>query len=652
MSKKQKHPVNQDSTVKPPQQHPPKRGKQTQTGLWESYKPWWLLAGIVGFTILVLFPTLKADFVNWDDDIYITENPLLVHLSENLKTFFTEPIASNYHPLTILSLALDYQLVGMKPFWYHFVNLLFHLFNTVLVFLFIKRLSSNKTNVALIVALLFAIHPMHLESVAWISERKDVLYTFFFLLSLIFYLRHLDTPKISLLALSLFLFILSALSKPAAVTLPVVLVLIDWYLNKKLTTKTIIEKVPFFLVALIIGYVTWVIQAKTAISDFGSYTIPQRFMFAAYGSVMYIVKLFVPYNLAVLHPYPALNNGLPIIYYITFVVALGLLAAVVWSLRHTKVVAFGAMFYLINVALVLQFVSVGMAIISERYTYVPYIGLCFILAMGYHYYTTQKPQMATPLLAVLLGFVGIMSIVTFNRTAVWQNSDVLWTDVINKYPDKSPVAYNNRGNYFRNDNQQQKALADFNKAISLLSDYQLAYVNRGNVYFTLNRNEEAIKDYNKGIELKPDDAKAYCNRSAVQFQLGQYDKAIEDASKALELKPIYPDAWLNRSVTYAVLNKHKEAVEDFDNYINYKDDNAKMYNWRGISLRALGKQPEALLDFNKAIQMDGKNGEFYLNRSYTHNELRNRAQALADAQKAKSLGYKVEDSYLQNLNQN
>lgn len=645
MSKKKTTPVHQENTAKNRQQ----KANRNTTYLNLQNRTVWMLAGIVLFSLIVLFPVLKADFVNWDDDIYITENPLLVNLGENLKTYFTEPIASNYHPLTILSLAIDFQITGMEPFWYHLVNLIFHLLNTVLVFYFILQISRQKQDVALIVALLFAIHPLHLESVAWISERKDVLYTFFFMLSLILYLRFLEKPKITLIALSLFMFVLSALSKPAAVTLPVVLILLDWYMERKVNVKSLVEKIPFFIIAFIIGYLTVIIQSKTAIGSFESYTIVQRFMFAAYGTVMYIVKMFIPYNMSVLHPYPDVSKGVPMVYYLTFLAALALLGAVVWSFKRTKVVVFGMLFYLINVALVLQFVSVGMAIISERYTYVPYIGLFYVLAIGYHFYKNQRPQMATGLTITVLAFAGLLSLVTFNRTTVWQNSDLLWTDVITKYPDKSPVAYNNRGNYFRNENQQQKALADFNKAISLSSDYQLAYVNRGNVYFTLNRNDEAIKDYNKGIELKPDDAKAFCNRSAVQFQLGLYEKAIEDATRALELKPIYPDAWLNRSVTYAVLNRHEEAVKDFDSYIKYKDDNAKMYNWRGISLRALKKLPQALLDFDKAIQMDGKNGEFYLNRSYTHNDLGNRAQALSDALKAKSLGQKVEDSYLQGL---
>lgn len=648
MNKKQK-PAATTAAGNTTTQTPKKNKTANSQGIWQAYKNWWLLAAVLLFSTMVLWRTLDGDFVNWDDDIYVTENPLLENLSSNLKTYFTQPIASNYHPLTILSLAIDYQLVGMNPWWYHVVNLVFHLLNTLLVYLFIKQLSRGKENVSLIVAVLFAIHPMHLESVAWISERKDVLFTFFFLLSSLSYMRYTHTGKVQHLAGSLGLFLLSCLSKPAAVTLAPTLVIIDWYMGRKFNQKAILDKIPYFIIALIFGIVTFIIQRDTAVSDFAAYTMFQRIMFASYGMVIYIIKLFVPYNLAVLHPYPNVPEGLTTFYYIAPLLVAALIAAVIWSVQKTKVVAFGFLYYLINVALVLQFMSVGMAIISERYTYVPYIGLFFILAMGFDYLRRQRPQLALPLTAIMVGYIVVMSVVTYNRTALWKNSDTLWTDVIKKYPNKAPVAHNNRGTYYRAEKQMQKALEDFNLAIQLLTDYQLAYVNRGNVYFSLNENEKALADYNKGLEIKKDDAKAFCNRAAVYFQLGQYEKAIEDGTNALKYKPIYPDAWMNRGVTYAVLGKHPEAIKDFTDYVAHQKDNPKIFNWRGISHVALKQYQQAIDDFNTAIKMKPDEGEFYYQRALAYNEMGNAALALPDVKKAKSLGYKVDEAFLQKL---
>lgn len=644
MSKKQK--TTATPTAKEPQQ---KRAGQKSASNKQPYKSLWLLGGVVLFTALVLFPLLQADFVNWDDDIYILENPLIANIGANFTTYFTQAMASNYHPLTMVSLAIDYALVGQKPFLFHLVNLLFHLLNTALVFFFIKSISKGNTEVALLVALLFGIHPMHVESVAWISERKDVLFTCFFLLSMLAYLRYTETNALKWWLPAFVFFAISVLSKPAAVTLPVILLLLDWYLGRSINLKSLLEKLPFFILALVIGYVTVEIQRHTAIGSFESYTIPQRFMFASYGLVMYIVKMFVPWHLSVLHPYPSTTGGLPFIYMLAPALAAILLAAVAWSVKRTKLVAFGFLFYFINVALVLQFLSVGMAIMSERYTYVPYIGLFYVVAMGAYFFMKQKPQMATAIRTTIAGYALLLALVTFNRTAVWQNSELLWTDVIEKYPDKAPVAHNNRGTYYRTEKRYPEALADYNKAISLSVDYQLPYLNRGNVYFNTNQNEQALADYNKAIELKDDDAKAYCNRSAVYFQLNQLEKGLADATRAIELQPIYPDAWMNRSVIFASLNRHEEAVADFTSYLKHKPDTPKMLNWRGISYRALKKYQEALADFNSAIKLDPNVGEYYANRSYAHNDLGNRAAALTDAQKAKSMGFKIDDAYLQGL---
>ncbi|MCC7222675.1 MAG: tetratricopeptide repeat protein [Chitinophagales bacterium] len=629
---------------------------------WRQPKTLMCLGLILALTALAFARALGNDFINWDDPDYVYESEFITSLSaESLRRMFTESIVSNYHPLSILSLAIDYTFSGLKPFGYHLSNYILHLINVVLVFVFTRRvaldywqsdanMATDTTHhnwqwrssvVGLIVAVLFAIHPLHVESVAWVSERKDMLYTLFMLPAFIAYMNYRKTNSKAQYVAALFFYLLSLLSKPSAVVFPILLLCLDYLHRRAWSMAWLIEKIPFFALSFLFGIITINVQVDTAIGEFAQYSIPQRICFASYGFVMYIIKLFFPTNQSVLYPYPILTNGLPPMFMIAPLLALGIVAATVWSSRSTRIVAFGLLFYFFNIALVLQFMSVGEAIMSERYTYMSYFGLFFILAMLYDY-ISQKNGAMQP---VLLGILGLVSLSfaykTHDRLAVWKNSEILWTNVIDQYPNRIPTAHNNRGHYRRQHDRPQEALQDLSMAIQLHPKYHLAFVNRGNTYFSLNKNDEALADYNKAIELKPDYAESYGNRGSVYFQKQQYDLAMADYNKALELKKHYPDAYLNRAVTYSVLGKHELAKADYDAYIATTTDNAKAYYWRGLANRHLKMIPQSLPDFDRAIQLDPKNGEFYLHRSYTHKDLGNTAAAEADVQKAKSLGIKV-----------
>jgi len=635
---------------------------------WKDTKVWTLLSALLVLTAIVFSPALNGEFVNWDDDIYVTDNNYLVNFDvEAITTFFTQPIASNYHPLTILSLAIDYQLVGKSPFWYHMHNLLWHFVNIILVFYFVFLLSKRYLSrlpsfniklqsaydasvmVAIMAAAIFAIHPMHVESVAWISERKDVLYACFLLLSLISYLHYLDHKKWQYFLTTSLFFILSCLCKPAAVILPLLLFLLDYLFQRPINAKSILEKVPLLGISVLFGVLTIIIQADSAIGDPDKYSFLQRSVFAAYGFSAYVIKFFVPFQLSTLHPYPLLVGNFSTAMQVAPIVALGIIGASLYSIKHTKVIIFSVAFYLITVILVLQFLSVGMAVMSERYTYVPYIGLSLIVGAAYVYLIQKKPQWRNMFLVAFCGWLLALSAVSFVRCGVWQNSERLWSDVIEKYPDAAPVAHNNRGTFYRDKGKSAKAIQDFNAAIKLKNDYHLAYNNRGNVYFSRQQNDKALADYNKVLSIKPDDSKAYCNRAAVYFQQGKYTEGIADATKALALQPIYPDAMINRAVLYSVTNNHAAAKKDYDNYLRYRPNNHQAYNWRGLALRHLKQYPQALNDFNKAIQLHAKVGEYYLNRSYIHADMGNTSAALKDAQKAQQLGQKVDAAYMNGL---
>src|SRR4030095_8431501 len=379
----------------------------------------WILA-IVAITAIFFLPMFKNGFTNWDDEFYVINNHLL--RGPDWAGIFNTPVVSNYHPLTIISLAINFAISGIDPSSYMIFNLLLHLANTVLVYYFILQISSGKNYVALFTALIFGIHPMHVESVAWISERKDLLYTLFFLLSLIQYWRFLQTGKKSKLILCFLFFSLSLLSKPAAIILPLLLLLFDYWQGRAFHKKVIIEKIPFLLLALIFAVITLKIQSGSAITGFDSYPLWTRFFFANYVSVAYLVRFIIPYPLSAFHPFPSPGNlGLPVL--LSPLIML-ILLTIIWLKRKNKLFIFSFLFYLLNILLVLQVVTVGAALVAERYTYVPYIGVAFFVTMLIDQYVNKYRKKWVWLFTASLAFV--FCFITFQRVKVWKDSGTLW----------------------------------------------------------------------------------------------------------------------------------------------------------------------------------------------------------------------------------
>ena len=627
-----------------------------------------LLAGIVLLTYIAFSPSLKNGFTNWDDNVYVAENTLIKSISgDNIKKMFNtnSVVSNNYHPITILSLAIDYKLSGFNPKTYHLTNLVFHLLNTILVFWFIFLLSGKKTAVAAIVALFFGIHPMHVESVAWISERKDVLYTFFFLAALIGYHKYLLTAgkrKILLYAFILLLFLLSILSKAMAVVLPLVLLLIDYYKERKFDKYVILEKLPFFALSLVFGVLASQIQSG-AIADIETFTWLQRLSFASYGLINYIYNLFIPVNLSCFYPYPNLIEGnLPIIFYISPLIVLCLFIVIFLSIKKNKIIAFGFLFFCVTIVLVLQFISVGQVIMADRYSYLPYIGLLFPIAMSYEWLRQQnKKHNRYKIISNLLLIICIsLSIwLTHNRTKVWKNSDVLWTDAISKYPGSE--AYRNRGSYLVNkiaydigekrvaENEYDRALEDFNMSIKINPNNAKVYINRANIHGLKSKFDLALSDYSKAIELDNTDAQTFFNRAITYSMMKQYDKAAVDYTTALSLNPALIAAKENRAYVYVDNGNYEKAIVDLNELIQANPAKSNYYFYRGFAYFKLENTPAALADNSTAIQLSPDFSAAYFNRSVINKKMGKFNDALEDALKAKSLGYTVDANYLDEL---
>ena len=573
--------------------------RKTATPFAQNPVIWALGACVV--TAIVFLPMFANGFTNWDDQFYVIDNPLL--RGPDWLGIFSKPVVSNYHPVTMATLALNYQASALEPFSYHLVNWLLHLFNTGLVFFFAYRMSQNNLWVGFITALFFGIHPMHVESVAWVSERKDVLYTAFFMLSLLAYLNYEQKYSWQKYAATLLFFILSLLSKPAAVTLPVVLLLIDWYKGRSLADKKVwLEKIPFFLLAFAFGLLALNIQAEKAIAQPEFYPVWQRFVFAIYGLGEYFKRLIWPFPLSAIHPFPV-SGMIPSSFYPALILVPVMMAAV-WYFRKNKNVLFGIGFYAVNLALVLQFLTFGNSVISERYTYVPYIGLCFAVAMLW-----AKSNLATSVKNSLLGLflvIGLLfAIVSNKQVHVWKDSISLWTKAIEAYP-TSYIALSNRGNYLVTKlAKYDEGLVDYNLALATKPEHANSLENRCIIYLHKEDFPAAFKDADQLVKFYPSTAKGYYLRAFVEDKLGQPDQAIADYSKAIELDPTNGEPRANRGIIYFNNKQNYQAAKD---------------------------------DFDEAIRINPKNGEIILNRVRCWIALRNKAEALKDIDLARQIG--------------
>ncbi len=465
------------------------------------------------------------------------------------------------------------------------------------------------------------------------------------------YIRYTQNGRTGSYLAVLVLFILSLLSKPAAVIFPIVLLAIDFYFGRLKTARTWIDKIPFLLLSAGMGILTLVAQRQQgAVADASIFPLVSRFFFGFYGIMMYLVKSIWPLNLCTFYPFPALNQPLPPLYYLSPVIGLGLLVILVITLRKNRMIAFAILFYLINLALVLQFLPVGSAVIADRYAYLPVIGVFLVPAFYFQKATDKNQGKPTVLWTSLLVVVAvILSILTYRQSMTWQNGASLWEQAIKVAP--SSKAYTNRGLLYKQEKKPDNALEMYNKAIAMNKAEKEALVNRGNIYFDRQDFERAIQDYNACLAIDSAMQKAIENRGSAYGALGKYDLALTDLNKALELNPKSVNGYANRGVFYQNTSQYDKAIADFYKQmeVNHKES-ADLLNAIAVSHLRLKQFDKALEILNKAIGMEEK-GAFFLNRSIAYSQTGRKAEARADALKAQSMGTAVDEKYLQSLNQ-
>jgi hypothetical protein len=490
------------------------------------------------------------------------------------------------------------------------------------VFYFIWLLSDKKLWVAFFTALVFGIHPMHVESVAWVSERKDVLYTLFFLLAMFQYRSFLLAGKATKYWLCFILFLLSLLSKPAAIIFPLVLLLLDYWYEGGITKKRWLEKIPFFLFSIIFSVITIKTQVgTTAIAGLDTVPVWARFFYGCYTVMIYFIRFFIPYPLSAFHPYPFFDRlGLPILLSPLFIIAV---LVFLWFKRKNKIIVFSFLFFGINLLLVTQVISIGFTIVAERYTYVPYIGLAFMFSMWLYKNASDKIKALGWI--VPLAIIIVFGSVSFQRTKVWKDSDTLWTDVINRFPN-APVPRTQRANYYT----------------------RLAEVpaNRSQVKLLF---QKALEDCNMALKVDPKNTKGYENRQKIFLELKRYREAYNDANTLLKLEPENTISYNTRGIAYTQFNMNDSALVDFNKCLSINPNIDFTLNNRGSLLaNVYQKFNEALIDFTKAIQLKPL-GNYYLNRSFCYYNLGDMEKARTDAQAALQKGQAVDVSYRQLL---
>lgn len=600
-------------------------------------------------TSVVYMPSMKNGFV-WDDEDYIATNRMVQGLSiPNIQRIFTTFFFGNYHPLTLLSFAFEYYLFGLNPSAYHATNLILHLMNCALVFLLIYILSKDII-ASFIAGLLFGIHPLHVESVAWISGRKDVLYALFFLASLISYLGFLKDRKKTCYCLSLVLFVLSLLSKSMAVTLPLVLILLDYLLNNRMISwGSLKNKVPFFALSLLFGILALLSQQDAIRVDYSGDTSIRNLFVASHGLVFYLEKMVFPVKLSCLYMYSTKHFEIMQYRFLLspFILA-ALTALAIYSARYTRKTVFGSLFYFVTLLPVLQLIPVGHAFAADRYTYIPLVGIFYILGEGSSYLFRMQRQgtrcLKIPLGVIIIFVLCALGLLTRNLTYVWQNGVTLWGNAINNYPLNS-IAYNNRGAAHFINKQYDEAVKDITAAIAISPNYDQANANLCRIYAGTGLKEEALPFCLKALQINPRMDDIYNLLGILYFEKDK-NMSIMLYKRSIEIKPRNERAYYNLCTTYLSMREYQNAENACRKAIEIDPGYADAYNNLGNAYLSTNRQKEALVSYKKALELNPNIGAAHNNLGTIYLYAKQYDLAIFHIDKAIALGHKVHPDVL------
>jgi tetratricopeptide (TPR) repeat protein len=524
-------------------------------------------------TVIVFGQVCRNGFVRYDDPYYVTNNPHVKYgiSLESVKWAFTTTVGANWHPLTWLSHILDCQLFGVNPFWHHLINLLFHTANTLLLFWILKKMT-GKIWPSAFVAAAFALHPLRVESVAWAAERKDVLSGLFWMLTIVSYIRYTEHKSISRYLLLFVVFGLGLMTKPMLVTLPFVLLLLDyWPLErfqqagqlghqKWFDWRLIIEKVPMFVLSAALSIVTYFIQQSAGAMELGrGQPLHIRISNALVSYIAYLGKLIYPSRLAVLYPYPV--NELPLWQPIlSLLILVFITAGVIYTAR--RYLAVGWFWYLGTLVPVIGLVQIGNQKMADRYTYLPSIGIFIIIAFGAEELTVRWRH-RNIILGLCAGIaLSILSILTLLQVKYWRNSLTLYEHAIS-VTKNNYIMQCNYGILLSEKGRDEEALEHLRIALQINPRYYYVHYGIGTVLLKKGKFAESIEQFDKAIELQPDYHKAYYEKGRAFYLQGYRQLAVEQCLKALQIKPDYTLARITLAHTLAEMGMLQPAVENY-----------------------------------------------------------------------------------------
>lgn len=590
---------------------------------------------------------VSNDFISYDDYRLITENS---HVQDginasSIKWALTDSHLEYWHPLTWLSIMVDWRLFGPNASGHHLVSLLLHIGAVLFLFLFLNKATKSFWP-SVFAAAFFALHPLRVESVAWAAERKDVLSMFFGMATLYSYARYAENPCLSRYIVCIILFAFGIMSKPMLLTLPCVLLLLDyWPLArwqkrpdpssmtatadentdeekvkqmqaisplKKMATVSVKnrfifidhlwrEKIPFFLFSMLISvFVVRQLHANSYMASLQEFTFSQRIGNALISYVAYLGKTFWPVDLAVFYPYEHSLEIWQVLGAASFLLVISTL--VVYFFKRKPFVAVGWFWYLGTLFPVIGFMQAGYQAMADRYTYLPSIGIAIMLAWGVPSLIKRDNLRKNLLFPVSIAVLVIMAVLTWKQCHYWKNSMTLSTHALHVTEDNY-VAHNILASYLSQEKRINEAMYHYKESLRLNPKYHYTYNNRGSLYRDLGQYQRAIEDFNAAIGLKQNFATAYINRGETYFLLGQYQLAMEDFNMVIRLKPYDAVAYNNRGGVYFHLGRYPLAIENYNMALSLSPNYASAYSNRASAYLVQGNKKTGCHDAQKACTL-------------------------------------------------
>ncbi len=599
-----------------------------------------IVAGTLVLTAALYAGVFHGGFLEFDDPDNVLDNYSIRTLSwPNVEHWFTTPLQYMYTPLVSLSYALDYHVGRLDPAAYHVTNVGLHLANVVLVYRLCRALT-RRAFIAHFVTVAFAVHPVNVDTVCWVSTRSTLLATLFSLATLLAYLRYSRRRRWPWLALAVLLFVLAVLSKSTAVALAACLPVLDHCRGRRPRWRLVAEKLPFAVVALAGGLLTLHFRVDTG-SPY-HYTVADRAILVCSALTGYLIRLVFPYPLAFAYAYPAKTGAfLPWYLYLTpvFLAAVGV--ALYRAPVPRKLLLFGLSFFLANVVLT-QAALLEDNYAANRYLYLPSVGLFLVLAelvRGFVEAAGGWRARWLPVWPSVLTVVAVLfAVAAFGRTVLWREPVRVLDDSIAHQPGV-PFVYNSRGMTEYAGGDYPAALRDFDKTLSLDPSFALSYYYRGVIRSLDGDNTGAVADYDRAISLSSGFEAAYDERGKAELALGSYQDALADLNHALALDGYLVDAYLNRGRVYEALRRYPEAIGDYRRAAQLDPDYSGTYDDLGVAELASGDPESAAGDFGTAIRLDPRYGEAYFHRGEARQRMNDPAGACTDWRSAAAYGY-------------